>query len=437
MPITLTPIKEGGPVQSIVLADSVQLDSFGRLRTSEASRLFDSQQEYGLDTLFTWDAAVYDGSPTISTFAPNGSVSAGGNAVGPTNANTRMTPVTVSAQDGDYAVLQSRQYLRYIPGKGHLVLITGVFAAAANASAKIVLRTATSGASSDTRSANQSDWNVDKFDGLGPSKVTLDFTKTQILVIQAQWLGVGRVVVGFDVDGVIYPAHVFNNANTLAVPYTQTFNLPVRIEASNDSGDVVVRAGYFDASNGVFLETSVEASGGSAQFVCCTVQSEGGVAIRGFPRSAGNGITSIAVTTRRPILSIRNAASFNSLTNRAHIELSEISLTASTNAAFWELVYGGTLTGSSFASVGSGSSAERDVSATAIVNGITLASGYVPAGTGSSRLISGAQPDIRIPLVQSKIDALTATRPALSLVVTSMSGTSNVAANFDWFEQIL
>jgi hypothetical protein len=300
------------------------------------------------------------------------------------------------------------------------------------------------GTPSDSYSAYQSDWNVDTFDyvpnrfsGSNPSKLKLDFTKTQILVIQAQWLGVGRVVVGFDVDGVIYPAHIFYNANRLVLPYTQSFNLPVRMEARNVGGNIVSRTGYFDASNGVFLETTSTAEGGTVNFVCCSVQSEGGVAVRGFAKTTSNGTVTTAVTTRRPILSIRNAATYNSLVNRAHIELAELNMIASSNSAFWEIVYGGTLTGGTWPAVGSNSIAEVNLGATAISGGVVIASGFVPAGAGSARLTSSASPDIRAPLVISKIDGLAITQPAISVVCTSLSGTSNVSAALNWYEQTI
>ncbi len=436
MTFTLTPVKYGPPAQTMVLADSVQLDSFGRLRVSEPTTIFDAQQEYGLNTLQTWDAAVYNGSATLSypTAAISGSVSSGGNAVGPRNANNRMTPVTVSTQSGDYAILQSRQYTRYIPGKGHLVFITGVFAPNSDYVAKITMRTKTSGGVVDTK-VDQLSWNIDTFNGIGPSGITLDFTKTQILVIQAQWLGVGRVVVGFDVDGVIYPAHVFKHANRLSLPYTQSFNLPVRMEARNLSGSTISRVGYFDSENGVYLETDSETSGGTVYLVCCSVQSEGGSVVKGFPFSASNGITAKSVTTRRPILSIRNAATLGSITNRSHIELYEIALSASTNAAFWEIVQGGNLTGASWAAVNANSSAERDIAASAISGGIVLASGFATAGTGVLRNLTTFSPDIRNPLTISKIDALTETQVPISLVCTSFTGTSSVTGAMNWYEQ--
>jgi len=185
-----------------------------------------------------------------------------------------MTPVTVGTTNAHYSILQSRQYARYIPGKSHLVLITGIFASGSGATANIVRRTSTSGSPVETV-VPQASWNIDKMDGTGVSGITMDFTKTQILVISAQWLGVGRVIVGFNIGGIIRPVHQFLNANNLTVPYTQTFNLPVRMEIRNTgASESKARTGYFDHANGIFLETVRAVAGGTVQFVCCSIQSE-------------------------------------------------------------------------------------------------------------------------------------------------------------------
>jgi hypothetical protein len=182
---------------SFSLVDGPQLSAFGKLNVTTTFTVFVSQQEYGLDTLSAWDATA---NGVVATGSTNGSVSSAGNAVGPANTNSRSTPITVSATNGHYAILQSAQYLRYIPGKGSVLYITGVFAAGANATASIVLRSSVSGSVVDTEVA-QSSWNQDKMDGTGRSKITLDLTKIQILVIDAQMLYAGRVRIGFMVDG--------------------------------------------------------------------------------------------------------------------------------------------------------------------------------------------------------------------------------------------
>lgn len=478
--------KDGFGNVLVGFGDSAALDAFQRLRVSMAHRIFDSQQEYGLDTLRTWDCTANGTLPTI--LAPNGSVTNGSNAVGPTSSSTRMTPITVSTTNGDYSILQSRQYTRYIPGFSHLVLMTGVFASGASWTAKLVRRTSTSGSPVEEEVA-QANWNIDKFDGTGPSGITLDLTKTQILFIGAQWLGVGRVIMGFDINGRLYPAHQFLHANVLTLPYTQKFNLPVRYEIRNTgAAESKARGGYFDHANGFFLETTRAVAGGTINFVCCSVQSEGADEARGFPQSINPGIASIAVTTRRPIFSIRPSATFSGLTNRGHIEIDDYWLTASTNSSIYEVVIGGTLTGAAWLAVGNSvtagafivgvrykiltvgttdftligasantigvsfvatgvgvgtgtatpenSIAEYDISATAIVGGGTIYTGEVLAGSGSTRDSASAQADFRNPTVLSKIDALAATQLPVTIVCTSTSGTSNVRAGMNWHEQV-
>lgn len=478
--------------QPISFADTPAIDAFSRLRVSLAYTVFDSQPEYGLDTLRLWDATA-NGTLSIATAQVNGSVVNGSNAVGPRDANTRMTPITVSTTNAHYSTLQSRPYARYTPGKSHLIFITGVFAPASGFAASFILRTATSGAVSDANAVAQASWNLDVFDGTGASGITLDFTKTQILYISAQWLGEGRVIVGFDINGQLFPAHEFLNANSLTVPYCQTFNLPVRLEVRNTSATTTVaRTGYFDSDNGIFLQLSKTAGsppGGTINFVCCSVQSEGSVSERGFHGSTPPVISTIAVTTRRPVLSVRCAATFSGITNRSWIDGIQYLLRATTNDSMYEIVVGGTLTGAAWLRVGTSftagafvvglryviltvgttdftligasantigvsfiatgvgvgtgtaaqetSCAEYDVTATAITGGQSAVKGFANSGTGSNSSVSGGDTDLRNPLVISKIDALAATQINISLVCTAFSGTSNITSIMNWHEQVV
>ena len=149
----------------VSLKDGAQLSAFGKLNVTTTHTIFDCQNEYGLDTLRIWDATA---NGTLSSASPStdGSVVNGSNAVGPTNTNTRLTPITVSSTNGHYSVLQSRQYCRYVPGKGAITYITGVFAAGVGSTASITWRSSTSGSVVDTVS-QQASWNVDKLDGTG------------------------------------------------------------------------------------------------------------------------------------------------------------------------------------------------------------------------------------------------------------------------------
>ncbi len=103
-----------------------------------------------------------------------------------------------------------------------------------------VLRSNTTGTITETKVA-QTDWSIDKFDGTGYSSQSggaehaggIDVSKTNILWMDVEWLGVGDVRCGFVVDGKMVPAHVFHNDNRNTVPYMTTASLPLRYEIKN------------------------------------------------------------------------------------------------------------------------------------------------------------------------------------------------------------
>ena len=100
----------------------------------------------------------------------------------------------------------------------------------------------------------QSSWNLDPLDGTGASGITLDPTKTLILVIDFQALYVGRVRIGFDINGQIIYCHEFLHSNLVDYPYIQTANLPVRV--------------------GMTCTGTVSTT---IRFICSAVVSEGGI----------------------------------------------------------------------------------------------------------------------------------------------------------------
>ncbi len=129
------------------------------------------------------------------------------------SANTRMAALTVNAGTGT-CFMQSWEYIPYQPGKGQFHASTFVFGAGvANVTVDVgsfdlangvfcrqngiyglqfVKRSSTSGSAVDTV-VSRVDWNIDKLDGTGPSGLTIDETKCQILIIDYQFLGMGRV----------------------------------------------------------------------------------------------------------------------------------------------------------------------------------------------------------------------------------------------------
>ena len=79
----------------------------------------------------------------------------------------------------------------------------------------------------------QSQWNIDKCDGTGPSGYNVDLTKMQMLYIDYSWYGAGAIRYGFkNQRGEIIYAHRLPNANLRTEAYMRSGNLPARYECN-------------------------------------------------------------------------------------------------------------------------------------------------------------------------------------------------------------
>lgn len=270
----------------ISTSDNGSIDAFGRFRTSHPLTLFDSKQIFDNQPLF-WDDQEVSGSGTSSTHST-------------AEARSRLA---VSATTAGKRVRQTFMRFNYQPGKSQLIFLTAVMNDATNTgikacvgmfdddngiffcndsgTLKAVRRTSVTGSAVDNE-VSQSSWNLDTMDGNGASGVTLDPTKSQIMVIDFEWLGVGRVRMGFVVDGAIIYAHQFLNTNNLSVVYMSTPNLPLRYSLEND--------GTGDAT--------------TMDHICSTVISEGGSQDLGVLRYKSTGGTHIDANTQNTIYAI-------------------------------------------------------------------------------------------------------------------------------------
>lgn len=406
----------------VLSADSPSVDAFGRWRTSEAVTLFDSQFQYDLQPLI-WQQITATGGAVAHL--PNESAAS--------------LTITVSASSS--AALQTYQYHRYQPGKSQFVAMTfvagtptanvikalglydsrnGIFFRVNGETLEVVRRTYAGGSASDNAVA-QDDWNLDTLDGSGPNQtnpsgITLDVTKAQILIIDLQWLGVGRVRIGFDIAGQIVYVHEFLNANVLSVPYMTTANLPLRAECYNIAG---------------------LGAGDSMKVVCAQVASEGGVEReRGYQFSGGNAQTligSIGTGAFVHLCSIRAKALFNSIANRSLILPEHIHIYASANPVLARLLYNATLTGGSWTDVDATySGVQKNLGAT-LSGGIVVDTIYVGvSGAGvtavSEQLIETAA---RYPIC---LDASGNPYGILTVDAISLSGTASAGAEFSWKE---
>lgn len=269
------------------------LDAFGRARFSQPYTLFDSQNRYEKNDLFS------------ETTATGGTV----NYV----ANASTVNLEVTASSGSEVVRQTYRSFSYQPGKSLLVMNTFVMPVVNSgdnqririgyfntdngvflerevingvATTYITRRTSVTGAPPNNRVA-QADWNGDKLNGTGDSGFTLDLTKAQIFWQDFEWLGVGAVRCGFVIDGQVIICHTFYNANNLTSVYMTTAILPIRYEITNTG-----------ASTGAILKQ-----------ICSTVISEGGYEKKVAPLVARmTAVNSSISTSFVPLVSIRLAS---------------------------------------------------------------------------------------------------------------------------------
>lgn len=402
----------------IQFQDGPQLDAFARLRVSEPANQFDSQMQYDLQPLL-WET-ITTGSGSVTHL--------------PAEAAGRMRCTTAS---GDRVIRQTFRYMRYRPGKSQMILMTGVMGAKKAGvvqrigyydndngvffeqdenSLYVVVRTKTSGSVVNTR-ISQDVWNLDKLDGTGGSTHTIDMSKANIFFMDFEWLGVGRVRFGFVINGIPVYCHQVLNANNTEHVYMATANLPLRYELHNVAGT---------ASQTDMLQ------------ICSTVASEGGEPITsGIMRGVGNGSTTINVTTRRALVTIRPKLLFSSMANRSLILPENFNLYVDgTNDIYWEVVRGGTLGGSPvFNSVADNSAVEFDVAGTTVTGGEVIATGYsAGGGAGTGAITSLNLSGLGLTSLPLHLNYAGNAATQLSLVATSLGGAAACGGSFTWAE---
>lgn len=330
------------------------VDAFGRLRVSQPYTLFDSSNRYISDPQFSTSTS---GSGS-QTHLPNES----------------SVSMAVSTTSGDEVVRQTFRVFPYQPGKSLLLLSTfkmdtaktnlrqrvgyfnqsnGVFLENGANGITFVLRTSTGGSASDARFVTKANWNGDKLDGTGASGITLDLTKTQILFLDFEWLGVGSVRCGFVINGTFIIAHTFHNANEQTAVYMTTAILPIRYEITN---------------------TGTVASSSAMKQICSSIMSEGGYEAVSFEYSARRTtkLTTIG-TTFLPVVSIR----LNADRLGAVILPNRVAVLPVTNQNYEVALFkNATLTSASYVT-GSFDNVDFDVSATAMSGGMIVQSDFI------------------------------------------------------------
>jgi len=401
------------------------VDAFGRLRISSPLTLFDSSHRFADNGLWCTDTSV------SGTYVFNGSQG--------------CVDLSVTAGNGSEVLRETRRVFAYQPGKSLLSMNSFAFATPkANLRQRVgyfdlnqgyflelnadadsvcfVRRSSSTGVTVETRisrfggvyGAEDTGWNTDKLDGMGPSRVAnLDVDAAQIMFVDLEWLGVGTVRMGFVINGRFVVCHQFHHANLISTTHIGTACLPLRYEITN---------------------TGNTSGTSTMKQICSTVLSEGGYELRGQQKTIGTSITSaypLAVAgTRYPIVSIRlkstelnsivvpTSASVLGLGNGHHYK--------------WEVVLDGDIAGGTWVSAGGDSSVEYNILSTSLSNGTAVASGFFSSSNQSTAMANILKAELF--KLQLERDVFTSEAQVLSIAISSDTSSTSAYGRIDWEE---
>jgi len=230
---------------SIKYSDSPNLDAFGRLRTAAVTNLLDIKH-------------VYDKNPLQISEVTAGTATS---VFDQQYARVRMS----TSSNNDLVIRQSKTHPIYQPGKSQLFegsfsnfqietnvikrvgcftstsgspynsVFDGFFLESNGVTSAITFNIYLSG--SCTYSANTTTWDSTEF-----NPTNFDWSKTNLMTVDYQWLGVGRMRFGMVLSGQTVYFLDYTAANNIPTVYMSSPNQPIRYEIRQ----VGVGSGYLD-----------------------------------------------------------------------------------------------------------------------------------------------------------------------------------------------
>jgi hypothetical protein len=352
------------------------------------------------------------------------------------NSNTNWVDMAVGSTLGSKVIRQTRNVMRYLPGRssqltyavrleapvtgirrrlglfdeqnGFYFEDAGVLGADGLPEYNVVVRTSTSGSLVENR-VPRSQWNGDRLDGLGPSGITADATKAQMITFDYEWYGAGQIVVGFVINGYTYIVHTFNHGNVTTVPWSSTPFLPIRLELENLTG--VSGTHYLYQGSNSLISEGEATKLGIAQNITGPV----------------TGRTMVSANIFYPILSIRlKSDALKGIVLPTFFQAATVDNTS----VFYKLVRNATLTGANFVNMPDANAfTQYDVSATSYTGGIDIDSGFVIGGGGT-----GIRLDQNT-VYQMGRGSLGTVSDTLTLAIASPNANKSALAAMTWIEQ--
>jgi hypothetical protein len=208
--------------------------------------LFDSQN----GVYFEYDGQQLYACRRKSTFQLSGKVTATNESNTITQTSSSFpTYFTKQLRPGDFIVIRGQSYRVYDIASDTSLTISPSYRGA-TASYAIVSLT-------EDLKIPQSQWNIDKCDGTGPSGFTIDLARMQMFYIDYSWYGAGFVRWGFrGPDGNVFYCHKLANNNVNTEAYMRSGNLPARYESTIEPPKTLLTGTLASGGSTLFVEST-------------------------------------------------------------------------------------------------------------------------------------------------------------------------------------
>lgn len=394
------------------------IDSKGRVKVQTQETIFFNTFQYGKET------DVWDEGTTL-----------GGSAV--LDASLSQVAMSVTNTAGSKVIRQTRNVQRYTPGRSQSVAFAirlqnpvvgvrrrfGMFdgqdgfffedcgtvdpETGEPQYACVVIK---SNGTPTVERIYRKEWNGDKLDGNGISGITANPAAQQLVNIEYEWYGAGQIVFSFVIDGYPRVIHTVNSGNRLDGPWAKTPFLPIRLELENFGGAAGTHY-MWQGSNSLLVEGTVEKLGIAENIL-----------------SPLTGINMPVSNTFYPILSIRlKSTALTGIVLPTYFQASTLDNTD----IYYKLIRNATVNGTWANHPDPNAFTQYNFTSTgAITDGISLDSGMITAGAGSS--------PIRIDtstVYQIGRSSLGTVSDTLTLAVAAKQGNKNAVATMTWIEQ--
>jgi len=389
--------------------DTVQHTSRNRRKVSTSEQTFFNAFQYTKDTNIWDEATTGTASSTFSDVQGGVVLEVGGDA-------------------GDEIIRQTYNVIQYVPGRPNEAMIAvrldpfesgirkrfgifdetnGIYFEKGVDDYYVVLRRNTADGIEEQR-VPRAEWNVDPFDGTGPSQQVFRDDRIQMFTIEYEWFGAGVVEFKILIDNNAYPLHRFQTGNIDEIPWSNSPYRPLRFELTNVAG---------------IPGTHTMLQGGSA------VSSEGEVGPLGREVNVTTPLGGVSVSSSnefRPILSVRlRPDRLNGVVIPLEFQVASLDNTG----LFYQVIRDVDLTGAVWDVGLTDSFAEYDYSATAYTGGEPVRTGYIsPNNQGETFSF------LKETILQLGRNNMGTEPQTFTLLAATVSSNKDVFASLSWVE---